>query len=640
QITDLHFSSAHSSMDSWCTVAIGEGQLQTAGSIPILVAGQLILGDKAGCFYCGARSHDSVDCPTKRMKLVSGDVWKEFGPFPLDSINEGFRIIEKTLEKNGLAGYADLMDDLTLQGRLMRTIFEIDLPLQLRIIERLWQTSGREFPSGAAELELAASDTLAKDDSPAWGLLERLSKLRAPDLPAFEKDVLALVARTPRDHRLRALLGFSAMERGDLAKAQTCWREAESLASSSLYQAWYMLLLGRLLEMQGRPSEASDMYQGVLRLCPQWQTVEYRQVVCRVKMGFTEQIQPRIHQMVEQDPTVFNRFLIDPELERGHLLILTSLYPYWADSKRQAEDEKVRIDELLKQVDDWFPPEHLVARKIRQRLVNLAEQISIANYLAFLSVVRTRPSIEKDLTSQIQQEIEDLKGRFKNYLSILEIVRDEAAWFPFPRVLVEFNRDFNECAGIINWAFGSNFHESESFKRAQGYVPTIVDLLSKLEKRLKFLRVVRDSTLFVLILGRTFFWVEVAGLVLCIIGVPTIAVFGNDFGMGWLKTLIRNNHWELQKVLLAILSVMALGISALRTTLVFEKRRDQLVSDARAQREEMQRLRLERVKETVRLKEERGHKTQIHQPFGGTASVASAPPEKLTLEKEEKKEEE
>ena len=169
---------------------------------------------------------------------------------------------------------------------------------------------------------------------------------------------------------------------------------------------------------------------------------------------------------------------------------------------------------------------------------------------------------------------------------------------------MEFNRDFNECAGIINWAFGSNFHEAEAFKRAQAYVPTIVDLLTKLEKRLRFLRVVRDSTLFVLILARTFFWVEVVGIVLCIIGVPSIAIFGDQFGLGWLKAILRENHWELQKVLVIILSVMSLGIAALRTTLVFEKRRDALVANAKAQREEMQRARLERIREAVRMREE------------------------------------
>ena len=77
-----------------------------------------------------------------------------------------------------------------------------------------------------------------------------------------------------------------------------------------------------------------------------------------------------------------------------------------------------------------------------------------------------------------------------------------------------------------------------------------------------------------------------------------------QFGLGWLKAILRENHWELQKVLVIILSVMSLGIAALRTTLVFEKRRDALVANAKAQREEMQRARLERIREAVRMREE------------------------------------
>lgn len=603
QITDLHFSSTHSSMDSWCTVALGEGGQLTDGTIPILVAGQLIFGEGQGCFYCGARNHDASECPSKRMRLSGADLWKNFTDMSIEGINESFRSIEQQLAANGLDGYTKLLTEGSSEGRLLRMIFEIDLPLQLRIVERVWLTTGREFPTSADDWS-KGKEILTREDSPAWPFLDRLMKIHPSELSTFEKDLQIVTQRNPRDHKLRALQGFCAAEKGDMQKAQECWKHAETLAGSGLYQAWYLLLQGRALEIQSRFSEASEFYQNSLRLYPQWQEAEYRQVVCQVKMGFAEQIQPRILHMVEQDPTIFNRFLIDPELERGHLIILTALYPHWTDNKHLADEEKAQVDRLLKEVDCWFAQDHAVAQKLRQRLLDLNNQSSLDNYLAYQNLVRTRPLIEKDFTIQVQEEIEDLKSRFKNYLGILETVRDEAAWFPFPKVLVEFNRDFNECAGIINWAFRSNFHEADSFKRAQGYVPTIVELLTKLEKRLRFLRVVRDSTLFVLILVRTFFWVEVAGIILCIIFVPAIAVFGQEFGLGWLKTMIRANHWELQKVLVIILSVMSLGVAALRTTLVFEKRRDSLLANARAQREEMQRARLERIKEAVRAKEE------------------------------------
>ena len=629
-ITDLHFSAAHSSMDNWCTVSLGEAQLTAGGYIPVLVAGQMMSGDGAGCFYCGMRNHPTAQCPSKHLKFAQNDIWKDLEGLDLETVNDAFRDIETRLLEAGPDGFVSLLENSEPKGLLTRAVFEINLPGQLRIVDRMWQTTGRDFPKPGDEL--SAPRDPAKDDSAAWGLLERLLKLRGPELAGFEKEIQAAINRTPRDVRLRTLLGFAAMERGDVSRAQSAWKEAETLSGSGLHQAWHQYLQARLLEIQGRLSESMDAYQEVLRVYPQWHDAEYRQIVCRVKMGFAEQVQPRIFQLVEQEPELFNRFLIDPELERGHLIILTGLFPFWNDAKRRAEEERAQLERLLKEVDGWFPPEHLVARKFRNRLKALQETAGTTNYMAFLHVTKSRPLLEKDITTQVHREIEDLKERFKGYLSVLEVIRDEAAWVPFPRILVEFNRDFNECAGIINWAFASNFHEPESFKRAQAYIPTIVEILTRLEKRLRFLRVVRDSTLFVLILGRTFFWVEIVSLLLCLIIVPTIAVFGSDFGLGWLKSLIRTNHWELQKVLLATVSAMSLGIAALRTTLVFERKRDQLVADARSHREEMQRQRLERIKENARREHEAGKGKIVKPPMGGPAvsTPAAAPAEDET----------
>ena len=107
---------------------------------------------------------------------------------------------------------------------------------------------------------------------------------------------------------------------------------------------------------------------------------------------------------------------------------------------------------------------------------------------------------------------------------------------------------------------------------------------------------VRDATLFVLTMGKTFFWIEMAGLLLCFIGVPLIILYGDQIRLGWLKSMLGAQQWEIQKVLVGIVSVMALGISALRTTIVFGKKRDRLIEEARLQRERLQNARLERIK--------------------------------------------
>lgn len=197
----------------------------------------------------------------------------------------------------------------------------------------------------------------------------------------------------------------------------------------------------------------------------------------------------------------------------------------------------------------------------------------------------------------IQQEISRLQERFKAYLGVLEVVRDEASWFPFQRALVEFNRDFNTCAGILNQAFTSDFHSPEAFRQAQASQPVLDEKLAKLEKRLKVLRMVRDATLFVLILLRSFFWIELVSLILCMIGMCVLLFFGDSFNLLWLQRVIKFNFWELQRVLLIIISIAALGMASLRSTLTFEKRRDKMLEEARVQREAMQRARLQKARE-------------------------------------------
>ena len=613
-LNELHFSSANATMDSWCTVGLGE-DMMTEDHVPVLVAGQLISGDGDNCFYCGARNHGPSQCPTRKLKNENENIWGEFGDVPLDAINEAFREIDMTLTRDGQEGYDRVLESESPATLLLKACWEVNHVVQLREAERMWaqspssRTREEVFSMGGGEddddrppMTFLGRDS--KDDSPLWTLFDRFLK-PSIDLAKLEKDIQAAISRMPRDGRLRTLLGFVMMERGDSHRAMAAWREGESLSSSSPQQAWHQYLQGRMLEILGRYVDAQEMFQAALRIAPQWLEVEYRLIVCRVKMGFAEQVQQRIVHLINQEPRMFNRFLIDPELERGHLIILTALYPTWSDALQQATDERSNLERLQGEVNAWFPEDHPVAFRFRRRIATLAQLSGVTNYMAFLQVIKKRPGIEKDILQQIQQEIERLQDIYKGYLSILEIIRDEASWFPFPRVLVEFNRDFNECAGIINWAFGANFHDTTSFKQAQAYVPTVTDLLKQLEARLRFLRVVRDSTLFVLILLRTFFWIEVIGIVLCLLFVPAIAIYGDNFGLGWLKTLIRQHHWELQKVLVTIVSIMALGAAVLRTTLIFEKRREKLLASAREHREQMQHQRLERIREANAQREQK-----------------------------------
>jgi len=133
-----------------------------------------------------------------------------------------------------------------------------------------------------------------------------------------------------------------------------------------------------------------------------------------------------------------------------------------------------------------------------------------------------------------------------------------------------------------NWALKANFHTPETFRKAQMLMEQEGERLKKLENRLKFLRVVRDSTLFVLVMTETFLWLQIIGLILIFAALPLFIFYGDKVGLDLLATALAKDRWPVQKALLILLTVFSLGVAGLRTILRFESIRDAILSKARA----------------------------------------------------------
>lgn len=589
-IQDIRFSDAQSSMDTWCNVALDEGG-GNHRAIPLLMAGQLASGSGNGCFYCGITSHEAHQCPTMHLPMSEGNLWEEVANLSLEAINESFRAIERILTEKGVEGYQEILKGSDHASLIMRAIFDINSPAQLRSVPRHWLTRGQDFGKGQHDATPAR-----RDESSVWEILESLADADIHTLSALDKKLQDSISRSPREARLRTLQGFVNINRNEPGRALECFKEAAALTTHPLLQAWNEFLQARLAEMQGRLAEAIEQYEQILRIAPAWRYLEYRQIVCKVKLGFAEAALGGLHKLIRDVPNYFNRCLLDPEMGRGQLLILTSLHPLWEDAAQSAQAEKERIQHLAGLIAVWFPQDHPAHYRLSKDLTELQRVSEINSYVAFLQVVERRIQLEKDVNDNIHQEVEELHERFKRYLASLQIIRDEASWFPFPKILREFSREFNECASILNWAFASNFQDPAIFQRAHEATMQVDQMLRKLKKRLKVLRVVRDVTLYLLTLGNTFFWLEIIGLLLCFLGVPAIVLYGDQIKLGWLKTLLSSQQWEVQKVLLGVVTVLALGLAALRATIVFDGKREKLIKEARNQREQMQQQRLERVK--------------------------------------------
>ena len=598
-VRDLRFTGEQMAMDSWCNVMLDENSL-SGRSITLLMPSRLTSASPSGtgCVYCGIHSHDSSECPTRFGPASnSQEIWEAIGELDLEAINEGFRTIEMALTEKGAGGYGAVLGGEDDAAVVLRAVLEINSACQLRNVPRHWLYRMRDLDPGES--------APVKDDSPAWEMLDKLITTPASELSDLEKKISQTLSRHQRDPRLHMVQAFAHLERNDYPRAEASLRNAALLTPSPALQAWTEFFLARIAEEQGQFSQAIEQYSQIWRVMPNWREVKYREIVCQVKMGFCEPVLDQLITLIREEPVYFNRALIDPALERGRLLILSALYDLWTAAKKCADADRVRVNDIGSRLDAWFAPEHPVQLHLGGKIRDLEALANINNYIAYLKVVEERPNLEKEMEECIAREVEDLRNRYKYYLDILQEIRDEASWFPFPAALREFSQEFNESAGIINRAFSCNFKEAEAFKRAQGETPHLAELLRSLRKRLQFLRMVRDGTLFGLTLLKTFMWLEAVGLLLCFISVPVIYFWGATLHLSWLRDILGSEPWSIQKILILIVTMVSLGTAALRTTLVFDRKKEKLLEEARQQREQAQQTRLERIRQQRRMEAER-----------------------------------
>ena len=131
----------------------------------------------------------------------------------------------------------------------------------------------------------------------------------------------------------------------------------------------------------------------------------------------------------------------------------------------------------------------------------------------------------------------------------------------------------------IKWVREQHFQLAENFRRSRDFFEQVENKLDRLDSRLVTLKIVRDSTLFMLILGKGFMWLEIIGLGLALLLVPLGIYMANKMGTGWISEVVTSQTWALQKGLVIVLSIVALTVSTLRTALVFDKKKAKLFEE-------------------------------------------------------------
>lgn len=573
QIHEVRFAYGQHDPTSWSNVSLRAKDETSKGMLPNLSPGSMVYGENEYCFYCGHRSHRTQDCPSKLLETPMPKIWNSVAAYDLATMKKGINEIDSMVKSSGHDALYRLFDSNDLPGILTLAIYSINSTVQMRSIPTFWKLRGKQYPK-------ATEDLTPEDDSPIWGVLRTLS---GRDLVTVDKEMQNLQIRFPRDYRVFSLHGFVAMERGDYAKADEYWRQAHLLSHPGVMQSWHLFLIARLAEYQGNFYDAIAKYDRVLENTSTWLEAEYRKIVCYVKSGFSGRAVPMIYPLITRDPNFFNWLLLDPELERGYTNILYTLSAYWRETGLQVHEQSAALQNLAKELHNWFTEDNEFLVNTTKQINHLLSLAELQNFVPYQAVIQGRDRLDRDFQIKIVNEVKGYKRTFNSFLERLSKIRDEAAWFPFPKMLADFNRNYNSCAANLNWVAHNNMHVAEVFKKAQELAEREEHRLDKLEKRMRFLRIVRDGTLFALIVFKKFMWMELAGLAMVLLIFPLLVYYGTEAGLTWVYDLFTEQQWAIQKGAIIIISILSLTIASVWTVLRFEPIREKVFTKAQEQ---------------------------------------------------------
>lgn len=569
KVNELNYGGEQESLDSWCNVTLRqtEGQAEQ-GTIEMPLPRRWLAGSGKPCYYCGLSNHTPAQCPSKGLPPFRGEVWDDLGRRNMADMEQTFKTLDEPVEPakflsqvNALLKKGDGVDSALLRG-----MFALCAPFQIGVLPILPRIKNREWPVEPGQL----------NPEEPWPLAEAFAGLAGGDMEHAKEAVRAVSAKSGRSFEAACLEGFVALESDDAHMAQFYWQEAGRLAQSNVQQCYTQMLQARLHEMNGEFREALGLYRQAHVGSPKWLEPTYREGVCMVKMGFTAQALDIFADLVGRDPLVFNRILVDEEIERGRVHVLSGLWDTWRDSQTRAQAVGLKVAALVKELPQWFDEDHAFRKPAQTHLEHMNVLAQTENYVAFRALGRGMDGFTQEMEKQIDEEIKRIKERVTVYAQRLRDVQYEAGWFPFPKLLHDFNADFNFCVKRINWIMTQKLRTADNFRTARRHMPEIEEHLAALSKRLTSLRIVRDTTLFAMILGKNFVWLEVIGLALALLTIPVLLFYSSKVAGNWIVDGILEQKWAFEKGLLLLVTVFSLGLSSLFSVMTFERKKKQL----------------------------------------------------------------
>lgn len=568
QAVDCRYSLKNSKItDLFQVVLLTRGSSRVHGTLNIFLPARLVMGNRTPCFYCGMRSHEPSQCPSKRLfpsnlqvSALARVARMDLAEMP--AIMEG---LEKALGEDPLETLPTLLAERTPEAIAVQAVFDVSVHLQLRMAQMVWRARGKDWPRGIEDSGGAVDETV----------MQALESLRTGNWERALERLDQALMRARRNYQPRVLLGFLCMERAEPKRAVEFWEEGVALAYTPLQRSYILLLLGRLHEISGDYVEAIRLYSRAHRESPRFFAAKYRQAVCMLKSGFINEALGFFREIVSQDPDIFSMLLFDPELESGRTHLHAMLWDLWSDIQLKKEDIVGSVENINELLKKWINENHPEYKNFYDRIQTLSSYVGVNNYVAFSKIIYGALIIKNDIQERVKKDIEEMYQKRESILERLHQIHREASWFPFPSMLVKFTKVFNRCVSDLDMVNQLDLHVPEKFHQGHEALERAAKGLDFLERQLLWLQGIRNGALFLLLAGRYLLLFELGALLiaaLVALGLAFVVPPGTALGQ-----VVHADRWQVLNVCVLVFSFVAVVLTALRASSRFEAYRDQVL---------------------------------------------------------------
>ncbi|MDD5759267.1 MAG: hypothetical protein PHI06_09310 [Desulfobulbaceae bacterium] len=450
-------------------------------------------GDKQPCFYCGMRSHQPSQCPSKYLTMEH-DALSAVGYLPFAQLNQAYKNVfsnQDAINKVLASGITSSQIRKNAELLVLVGFLEINKCYQLRF---LWNLTFCRFSKWQAVVE---AEQVEADNKRLQLGLDCLRVGKYPQAEQFFEQEF----QAKSNRRFPATVGFAfvALETQGLAKMRNLLETAQPLATQPKEQIYIALLLSRAYDLLGDAWKARDTMKTVLVAHANCTEAMYRRLQIEVKENCVAEACQLLHVLMLDQRELYMAALMDPVLLPIQTKVEDLLLTQYNAKLSNAQDCLSQAEQGINDLNFWLDSQDPGLLSHNATLDKLQKKIERKSYFDVLDVehkgkglVAANHQLKEAKQNELYEQINQAKARREENASFWNRYRYQMVFKNFGTLLFPAEKSLQEASTLAKENAGESYKKAIDILRE---TEQTLDSLCHLRTRMELVSQICDNAL-------------------------------------------------------------------------------------------------------------------------------------------------